>query len=141
MDGLNINGVVINVCLCHTAAGRCRAAAAAPWPRSLVSVRHASAPLSLCRWGLPTPVARHSVDGCRLGARPGRGGVQDGAPRGRADAKEEMSGMDCTYKAERLQIYKMEASVGHWIRIIAGRWRRLSLPVEVWPIESGLFSD
>jgi hypothetical protein len=47
-----------------------------------------------------------------------------------------MSGMDCTYKAGRLQIYRVEASAGHWTWIIAGRWRRLSLPVQVWPIES-----
>jgi hypothetical protein len=31
-----------------------------------------------------------------------------------ADAREEMSGMDCTYKAGRLQIYRVEASAGHW---------------------------
>jgi hypothetical protein len=123
MDGLNINGVVINVRLCRTAAGHCRTVAATPWPRSLVSVRHASAPLSLRCWGLPTPVAYHGVTGCRLGDGPARGRVQDRALRGRADAREEMSGKDCTYKAGRLQIYRVEPSAGHWTRIIAGRCR------------------
>jgi hypothetical protein len=92
-----------------------------------------------CRRPLPATVSPAAAGSWDLGEIEFR----NGALRGRADAGEEMSRMGDTYKAGRLEIYRVEAAARPWTRIIrrapAARpcLRRRSLPVQVWrPIES-----